>query len=270
MNILIFLKLLIIKIFIAPKLFFNFGKDLFNYIFYRYRLEFDGWGLHLYVGKFGCGKTSSMVYDAYLLCLKYPQLKILTNLKLNNFPTYTVILSLRSGQDILSAPKNTLVLIDEIGTIFNSRDFSKSKDSVPKILFQHICQCRKRKLMIYSTTQRWNFLDKQLRDICATVRECSLSVSYRFNRFATIKHYDSVEYDLAFSNPLIPLSCYFGTHYVQTDFIRNLYDTDELIASMLSMDYLSDEEILVNQGYAVNVPVADKDSRKIYKKSVKR
>jgi len=271
MALIIFVQLFIQKIILSPKLFYNLGKDLFNYIFYRLKYEFCGWGLHLYVGKFGSGKTSSMIYDAYLLCKQYPQLHILTNLKIQNFPAHTKILKLDCGQDILNAPHNTLVLIDEIGTIFNSRDFAKSKDSVPKILFQHLCQCRKRKLMIYSTTQRWNFLDKQLRDITATVRSCSMAFSYRFNRLATVRHYDSIEYDLAFSNPLLPLIPLYAKHYIQTDELRNLYDTSELIENMLAMEYISDEEILANQGYVSNAPVSDKDGAKLYKRrGVKR
>ena len=77
---------------------------------------------------------------------KYPQLHILTNINIKNFPDYTEIIPLNTAQDILNAPKNTLVLIDEIGTIFNSRDFSGGKCAVPKPLFQHLCQCRKRRM----------------------------------------------------------------------------------------------------------------------------
>lgn len=146
-----------------PKFLFLLVKDLIPYIKNRSWLNFDGWGLHLYVGKFGAGKTCTMVHDAYLLAKRYPKLTIVTNLQLSGFPSHTQILPLRSPQDILNAPVNTLVLIDEIGTIFNSRDFAASKQSVPKILFQHLCQCRKRHMQIYATTQRWNFLDKQLR-----------------------------------------------------------------------------------------------------------
>ena len=90
---------------------------------------------------------------------------------------------LNSIQDILNAPENTLVLVDEIGTIFNSRDFAngKTKDGeggLPKILFQHICQCRHRHMMIFGTVQRWGFLEKQLREITAEVVVCSAAFSH--------------------------------------------------------------------------------------------
>lgn len=266
MNVFIVIIALIKKIVLFPKCCFWFGRDFFNYWVDWLWLDFTGWGIHLYVGRFGSGKTSSMVHDAYLLCKKYPQLTLLTNLKIINFPSHTKIVKLHTANDILNAPRNTLVLIDEIGTIFNSRDFTKSKESVPKILFQYICQCRKRKLMIYSTTQRWNFLDKQLRDITATVRVCSMSFTYRFNRLASVKHYDADEYDVAYSNPLLPLPLRGYTVYVQSDKFRQLYDTEELIEDMMNMEYLSDEEILANQsGCSVNEIAVVGDKKQIRK-----
>lgn len=149
---------------------------------------------------------------------------------------------------ILNAPVNTLVLIDEIGTIFNSRDFAASKQSVPKILFQHLCQCRKRHLQIYATTQRWNFLDKQLRDITDTVRVTRSHLAHPFTRICTVYTYDAVEYDLSFSNPQYPLAAIDARVYCQTDADRNRYDTQQLIDNMLQSDYISDEEILRNRG----------------------
>ena len=231
-----------------PKFLYLELCDIIDYYLNKRYNEFYGWGLHLYTGKFGAGKTCSMVHDAYLLAKRYPQLTIVTNLCLKNFPEHTQILPLKSPQDILNAPVNTLVLIDEIGTIFNSRDFAKSKDSVPKILFQHICQCRKRKLMIYATSQRWNFVDKQLRDITATVNVCGCHFSHPFCRLNTVKTFDAYEYDLAFQNPLLPLELLDTTVFLQTKKYRELYDTSEMVDNMLKMDYVSDEEILSNRG----------------------
>ena len=244
--------------------------DFYLYIKNRGWTIFEGWGLRIYVGRFGCGKTSSMVADAYKLAKKYPQLNILTNFKLVDFPTHTNILPLVSPRDILNAPVNTLVLIDEIGTIFNSRDFASSKESVPKILFQHLCQCRKRHLEIFATSQKWNFVDKQLRDIVATVRVCKVSFGHPFSRLATVHEYDSHDYDLAFSNPMFPLIPVRGYAYIQTDKVRNLYDTEELIENMLHSNYISDAEILSNQGGGVtNISELTKDGKRSAKKTIR-
>lgn len=244
-----------------PQFLYWIIKDI--YIYYREKLylEFFGWGLHLYVGTFGSGKTLSMVTDCYKKCVRYPQITVVTNLKLMNFPEHTQILPLNKPDDILNAPKNTIVLIDEIGTIFNSRDFA-SKSSLPKILFQHICQCRKRKLQILATTQVWNFLDKQLRDITATVTTCHSHFKHPFTRITTNRTYDKFEYDRAFENYLYPISPLSVNVFVQTDFIRTLYDTEELIQGLLNKEYLTDEEILMNQqGISNNVVEIEKKSK---------
>lgn len=227
-----------------------FIKDLFFYFKNKTYKDFSKWGLHLFVGKFGAGKTTTMVHYAYKLAKKYPQLTILTNLNLTNFPKYTNILLLNSIDDILAAPVNCLVLIDEIGTLFNSRDFANKDNSLPKILFQYLCQCRKRKLMIYGTVQRWNFLDKQLRDICDTVYSTKTFFKHPFSRIAMVCRFDAYYYDLAFSNPLMPLPLMSASSYIQTDFLRSLFTTEQLISSLLKMtkkDFIDEIEILQNR-----------------------
>lgn len=231
---------------------FLVGRDYIRYMINRDYKRFNGWGLHIYLGMFGQGKTCSMVYDAYNIACKYEGLTIVTNLRLQNFPEHCTILPLRSAQDILNAPDNTLVLIDEIGTIFNSRDFAKSKESVPKLLFQHICQCRHRHLMIFGTVQRWGFLDKQLRDITADVTVCKTSFRHPFSRLVTNTVYDAYEYDLFCNNPMREIMALSADCYIQTDKIRALYDTKEMVNTLLTMDYISDKEILENRG---EVPV---------------
>ena len=37
-------------------------------LYFNWKQLFQGWGIHLYVGKFGAGKTSLMVTEAYKLC----------------------------------------------------------------------------------------------------------------------------------------------------------------------------------------------------------
>ena len=269
MNFIIFLQLIFTKILLFPKFAICIIKDKIKYYKNKEWQLFEYWGMHIYIGMFGKGKTSTMVRDAYLLAKKYKQLTILTNVKLTNFPVHTNIIYLKSAQDILKAPENTLVLIDEIGTIFNSRDFSKSKESVPKILFQHLCQCRHRRMMIFSTAQRWNFLDKQLRDITATVRTTRVTFEHPFSRMVTVKKYDAADYDMHFSNPLFPLNPISAWCYVQSDKIRNLYDTTELVEQMLSAEYIPDNEILENQGYTTMFDEINKDNKKVMRKNKK-
>lgn len=224
-------------------------KDVFLWLIHRGWTVFEGWGLHLYIAGFGEGKTCSIVRDAYNICCAYPQVTLLTNFKLKNFPEHTKILELKSPKDIINAPPNTLVLIDEIGTIFNSRDWGNGKGGgVPKALFQHLVQVRKRHIQILATTQNYRYLDIMLRRITATVTVCSAFFKHPFTRMITNRVYNADDYELFCDNPMFPLVAVDSFSYVQTDKLRGLYDTEELIDNLLGMDYLSDSEILANSG----------------------
>lgn len=231
---------------------------------------FDRWGFHLYVGAFGAGKTCTMVHDAYAMAQKFPYINILCNFNLYNFPAGVIILPLNTIDDVLNAPDDTLILIDEIGTIFNSRDFV-GKKGLPKVLFQVLCQCRKKHIQILGTTQRWNFLDKQLRDIAATVTVSRTMFKHPFSRMVSCVVYDAVDYDLAFSNPVYTPAV-IGTYvYVQTDDLRNRYDTAELVETLLTADYIPDSESLANKGdcsRSIN-DISRSSSRSIRKNYVK-
>lgn len=225
--------------------------------------DFYGWGIHLYTGRFGSGKTISMCVKAYNLCVKYPKLSILTNLHLTNFPEHTKILPLNNATDILNAPRDCLVLIDEIGTIFNSRDFNTGKKSVPKPLFQHLCQCRKRNMMILGTVQKYNLLDKQIRDISADVNVCVPFLQHPFTRSIKVYNYDVDEYDIYISNRSYSPRCNSKFMFIQSNLYRNLYDTEQLIDNMLNDDYISDKEILENRAVETfNYSFNDKKTKK--------
>lgn len=250
-----------------PSLAAYVAYDKATALYFNWSQIFNGWGIHLFVGKFGAGKTSLMVAEAYELCRKYPQLHILTNINIKNFPDYTEILPLNTAQDILNAPKNTLVLIDEIGTIFNSRDFSGGKCAVPKPLFQHLCQCRKRRMMIYATVQRFNLLDKQIRDITADVTACHTHFKHPFCRIQTGYTYDIEEYELYSENKAYTPAQMYNRTYLQTNKRRQLYDTSQLVTNMLQKEYLSDEEILANrEGIEPNTQPLDRKQKKSIRK----
>lgn len=239
--------------------------DLIRYVRYKLYRNFDRWGLHLFVGKFGAGKTSTMVWYAHLLAKQYKTLTVLTNLHLRDFPKHTKIRQLNTIEDILSAPSDTLVLIDEIGTIFNSRDFVSGKGSIPKHLFQHLCQCRKRRMMIWGTVQRYNFLDKQLRDITDTVYVTRCIFGHPFSRLVTVRRYDAAEYDVAHNNPLLPLPILSGDVYIQTDRLRSMYQTDELIETFLDKDpseFMTDEEVMESRGETPIIFTAEGNGKK--------
>ena len=264
------IKLLLSNIRLFPSFAFYLFYDFLVYIFYRKKRLFYGWGIHLFTGPFGSGKTSLMVIKAYELCLEYPQLSVVTNLKLTNFPEYTAILPLNSAQDILNAPKNSIILIDEIGTIFNSRDFSSGKKAVPKPVFQHLSQCRHRHIIIFGSVQRFNLLDKQIRDISATVTECHASLAHPFTRKLTAFCFDISEYESYIQNPMYTPRVFDSYVKIQTEQYRHLYDTMEMVSRFLNMEYPSDSEILSNEGSVSIFSDGSKEGQKNYKKAMRR
>lgn len=245
--IVVFFKLVFGWFFKFPVFWLYYVYDLILYVYRRSWLLFHGWGIHLFVGAFGKGKTMLMCIMTYLICKQKKQVTVLTNLNLTNFPKHTRVLPLRTAQDILKAPKNCIVLIDEIGTIFNSRDFSGGKAAVPKPLFQLLCQCRKRRLMIFGTVQRYNLLDKQIRDIAATVTECTVMAQHPFSRMVIGRRFDIEEYDYAQQNRQYIPKPYDVKMYIQSEHFRHLYDTTDIVAGFLNKEFLSDQEILQNQ-----------------------
>lgn len=265
-----FFAILIKRIFLFPSYLYYHIYDKLIYNYYHKNKLFPGWGIHLYTGKFGQGKTSLMTIKAYKLCKKYPQLHVVTNINLMNFPEHTRILPLNTAEDILNAPDNSLILIDEIGTLFNSRDFSSGKNSVPKPVFQHLCQCRKKHLQIMATVQRFNLLDKQIRDITATVTECRATPQHPFSRVLIGRTYDIDEYEAYVANKMYNPRCDSTTVVIQKDQYRQLYDTTQLIQGLLKMEYLSDEEILRNQGVIDMYSDGSKEGQKAFKKAMRK
>lgn len=242
-----------IKVFISvflsfPEFLMYYFYDICIYISLKMYKNFYGWGIHLITGRFGAGKSSVMCKIAYDICSKYKHMSILSNLDISCFPDGVEVLKLETAQDILNAPNDCVVLIDEIGTIFNSRDFSSGKVAVPKILFQHLCQCRKRNMIIYGTVQKYKLLDKQIRDISADVTVCHSYFKHPFTRMITCHTYDVDDYDLYTTNPMYVPKSINSFAYVQRGLYRHLYDTDQLIDNMLSKDYISDDDIVKNRG----------------------
>lgn len=256
----------------APQFWRYIFVDFTRYIKRKGWTDFNYWGLHLFLGKFGGGKTISAVRRCYNVCKTHRNVTVLTNLTLTNFPSDTKIIKLVNINQVLNLPDKSIVLIDEIGSIFNSRDvMSGDKKSVPKPVFQHLLQMRHRRVMLLGTVQRWNLLDKQLRDITDTVTECHSFFRDPFSRYTTCTEFDAQDYDKAYSNPLLPLHRLEYYAYVQTDDLRSKYDTIEMVEGLLTADYIPDEQILANRAGTDYNPhdIGDKKTVKKYKRGAR-
>lgn len=231
----------LIKIFLRlPKLFYFKIYDIYKYFKNKEWRLFNGYGLHIYIGMFGSGKTLSLVKKAKKLAKQYPYLTILTNIELIDFPYPERVFKLENYQQIIKSPPNTLIVIDEISTLFNSRKWA----DFPIPLLYQILQVRKNKKMIIATAQRFSHVDKLLRDVTTTVIDCNCLLG----RLTFNTTYDACDYEN--TNLYLPKPLNFNV-FVATNKLFNSYDTFEIVDNSSKDKFLSNSEILENRMYSV-------------------
>ena len=84
MAIIVFFRKIFANLIRLPLFFACQIHDRFLYYKEKRYKDFDRWGIHIFTSKFGAGKTSSMVYTAYKLCKRFPQVQILSGIALYN------------------------------------------------------------------------------------------------------------------------------------------------------------------------------------------
>lgn len=213
--------------------------DLYRFIKNKEWRQFKKFGLHIYTGMFGSGKTSSMVHDAYMMAKKYKDLAIMTNMELKNFPAWTKIIPLNNAQQIVDWVGKLCVLIDEMPLVFNARDWKT--DGIPAALLSILLQVRKENKIILGTAQRFQHIDSQLRDVTDTVRECSCFAG----RWNYIKVFNGLEYENTIGNTQKTAVIRRVYAFIQTDAIRNLYDTKEMVTRMKKDKYMTSRKMEV-------------------------
>lgn len=185
--------------------------------------KFNKFGLIMFVGRQGQGKTLSLVYYARQLKQQYPKLKIYANFTCNFadgiINNLNDLLNIRNGED------GVLFLIDEIQNEFSS---AASKD-FPESLLSTITMQRKQRIHIATTSQVFMRVAKPVREQCFRVVECRTYL----NRWTTNRCYDAIDYNsvcestsLDAKRKLIKL---WKLSFIQTDELRNCYDTYEVV-----------------------------------------
>lgn len=218
--------------------------DVYAYFKYRKWQIWSGFGLRIYVGMFGTGKSLSAVNYVRGQARKYG-LNVISNIVLKDIEYVPLI----NYQQIIDAPPNTIVLIDEVSTVFNARSW---KDFNINLLFQ-LLQCRKNRKQLVCTAQRFAHVDKLLRDITAEVIVCKKNW-----RVCRNYAYDGWDYENTSAQfAIAPLWRYC---YVATNTLYESYDTDEIIDNVKKTEFLSNDEIL--SGRMPDKVLPDKMTRK--------
>lgn len=241
------------------RLFFTFlsalrfsPRDIYLYFKERRWKRWNGFGLRVYVGMFGTGKSLSAVNYVRRQAKQY-NLNVLSNIRLTDVP-YTPLVNYKQ---IIDAPGDTIILIDEISTVFNARTW---KDFNINLLFQ-LLQCRKQKKQLVCTAQRFAHVDKLIRDITAEVIVCRKT--WRVVRNIA---YDGWDYENAPVSAMIPPLWRYA--YVATDGLYASYDTDEVIDNAKKTDFVSNDEVLQSRAPSQVLPekVTRKGKRYLYKR----
>lgn len=174
------------------------------------------YGIHMYTGIYGSGKTIAMTERLEQIRKKTPTIEIFTNYA---YKHETAPLE-HWTQLLVESDKPRIFAYDEIQNDFESRAYHK----FPKELLPVLTQNRKGAgLQILCTAQNYERVDKLIRELCATVNVCSTWGG----RLTSVRTYDGLTYqdwlNKTEENKLKLTKTLYRFH--QTDELRNLYDT---------------------------------------------
>lgn len=239
-------------------------KDTFHYI------QHKGWNtcpvgaLDIYCGYFGSGKTLSLVHKVVGLYNRYNDKKVLCSRRKKFVTQKIVVLSnvdlaipyikLSSLSQVVNmskiAPKLddekdtltvTIVAMDELSVQMNSRSF---KDNFNAYFLNTLLCCRHYHISFYGSAQRFQHVDKLMRDVTHNVVQCN-----KVWRFQCWSMYDAWEMENA-QNPEMIRPIKSGLWFV-LDRDYNAYDTlavvDNLQKKFEEGDIMSESEIIANQ-----------------------
>ena len=194
------------------------------------------YGIYGYFGLPGKGKTMAMCNELRRLRKKYGNsIYIMTNFC---YDDEDFLFS--SWKDLLvEYDKPLIVAWDEVQNEFNSRDFK----SFPISLLTLLTQVRKKNgIQILYTSQRWHFVDKNFRSLSFGCYECNTVLGcYTITRL-----YDPVDYDNLCSNSDYDrrrrIRPKLSDSFIQTEELRNCYDSYQMLESAKSKEYMDREE----------------------------
>ena len=216
------------------RLFYEFPKRLALDIVNRNPNEFREYGLHMFCGEQGSGKTISVVETLLRMKEIYPRVKIRTNM--NYAYQDAPILDWKDLIKNENGEYGQIEVLDEIQTWFNSME---SKNFPPEMLTE-ISQQRKQRKMLIGTAQVFSRIAKPIREQTTFVY-CPMTIF----GCLTIVRKTKPEY---WDDEKQVFKRYIKTYFfVHNSKIRNAFDTYEKIeryskSGFQSPDWLRNEK----------------------------
>lgn len=206
---------------------------------------------------FGSGKTLSGVHAIRYIYDKYDGLEvwnatekrfvtqhihIISNVELTDIP-FTFFQNEKQLIEVEQPEMDvTIFFLDESSSIWNSRNY---KDNISTTLLTSLLQCRKNKIALFTTSQRFVFQDKLIRQITSEVWE-----AYKFWRIVRLQTYDA--YDMENCTNLQLLKAIATSYWFVKDEDYAAYDTTAIVERLKKMnesgELLTDAEVLESQG----------------------
>jgi hypothetical protein len=206
---------------------------------------------------FGSGKTLSGVHAIRYIYNKYNGLKVwnatekrfvtqhihvISNVELKDIP-FTWFDNEKQLVEVEQPEMDiTIFFLDEASSIWNSRNY---KDNISTELLTSLLQCRKNKIALFTTSQRFIFQDKLIRQITAEVWEAKKT--WRIVRLQT---FDA--YDLENCSNVALVKALTTSYWFVKNKDYSAYDTSAIVDRLKKMnelgELLTDSEILENQG----------------------
>lgn len=195
---------------------------------------FNLYGVTCFCGRQGSGKTVGLVRELEKIKNIYPECIICTNINYigQDIPlvSWLQLLELRNGD------KGIVFVIDEVQN--QGLDWTKFPDTLLSVITQQ----RKQKIKIYLSAQVYKSVVIQIRRQCFDVIECKTW----FGRWTRYKAYDAEEYNNVIDNPTpekkLRMPRKFKDSFIQSNVIRNLYDTNQVVTSLKDFDLLCSSE----------------------------
>lgn len=193
---------------------------------------FREFGLTMFTGRQGAGKTMAMVEHLEQLRKRYPKALILTNFGYEHetqpFNSWQDLFNVRNGDH------GVIFCIDEIQNEFSSA----SSKSFPESLLAEITQQRKQKIKILATSQVFTRVAKPLREQCFEVVECITLAG----RWTFAKCFDADDYNAVIdsNNPdkKLKMRRKWRKNFIQDNKIRELYDSYAKVERMKRTEYI--------------------------------
>lgn len=209
--------------------------DIYRII--KFGRGFNEYGLTVFCGRQGAGKTMGMVWYLEKIKARYSDCIIVTN-----FGYVGQDYEMSGWRDLVNIRNGTKGVVFAIDELQNEYDSTKWKD-FPEQLLSQITMQRKQRIKIIGSSQVFTRVVKQLREQCFEVVECRTVLG----RWTFLRAYDAVEYNATIENPdrRKRLFRLWRKSFVQSDYLRGRYDSYQVVEKMANLELLPRNERIV-------------------------